>query len=168
MTRTRFYAGFSAGLLSAVALTATLLISATTANTQASTQGISIIEGDANSALALQEMEVLVASAQQATANAAAAGEEISDWDLPVAMFVSLIHVGESVKYGPVISDINGDGLPDFIFSLSGRRYVPSLSKYLGTWTQYVRLNTGSGWEQIFTCNSDGLVWTGDCTYRNL
>ena len=172
MTRTRFYAGFSAGLLSAIALTATLLISATPANTQASTQGIPIIEGDANSAIALQEMEAIVASAEQATANAEAAGEEISDWDLIGTFATAIPRYGLDAlyTYTPVLADINGDGLPDQIYSLSFRHGNANTGGYT-TMSQFVKLNTGKGWEQVFKCNMDTSKtprYTGDCTYRNL
>ena len=158
MKNLRLYASFAAGTALSATVIAALLISATPVNTQASTQGIPISSGGFDAEI-LAQMEAIAASAEQATTAAVAAGVDIPDWILPLSLFVSTIPQGLSTRYGPVVTDINGDGLPDFIYSMTGTA---------GDWGQYVLLNTGNGWEEATSCYYDGDVWSGDCEFRNL
>ena len=157
MENLRLYASFAAGTALSATVIAALLISATPVNTQASTQGIPISSGSLDAEIVAQ-MEAIAASAEQATAAAVAAGVDIPDWILPLQLFASSIPQGLSTRYGPVVTDINGDGLPDFIYSMTGSS---------GDWNQNVQLNTGNGWEEVISCYYDGSVWSGDCEFRN-
>lgn len=92
--------------------------------------------------------------------SSAVAQSSAPDWELPLTPIYTSMPGSTS---GPVITDVNGDGLIDFVFSWN----TQSTS---GTdWTQWVRLNNGRGWDTVYTCNRHASQnqWTGDCAYRN-
>lgn len=61
----------------------------------------------------------------------------------------------------PITIDVNGDGLVDLVMSEN--------NKQTGAWQQYVYLNNGNGWDQVYECNKADFSspWTGDCDWLN-
>jgi hypothetical protein len=79
------------------------------------------------------------------------------DFALPFMEFTTVIQDGNNRRHSPLFVDVNGDGLIDMLYS---RMLYDGLSA-----TQFVALNTGSGWEYVYVCrrNSQGYYY-GDCS----
>ncbi|MGE3340616.1 MAG: hypothetical protein AB7J46_01555 [Candidatus Altimarinota bacterium] len=58
----------------------------------------------------------------------------------------------------PLLQDINGDGLPDMIYSYDNKNYAG-----LNYLHQYVMLNNGKGFDLVYSCYRNNGTYTGDC-----
>ena len=60
----------------------------------------------------------------------------------------------------PLMIDVDANGYADIVMS--------DYSPVHQTWTQYVYLNNGNGWDKVYQCSRtrEG-VWSGDCDDRN-
>jgi hypothetical protein len=82
---------------------------------------------------------------------------EPSFYSLPAVLILGQVYknINGTEYYGPMNMDINGDGLPDLVYSFSE----------LGSnaWKQYVALGNGSGYDVVYSCDFNGSRFYGDC-----